>query len=71
MTKFHEEQIPPDRLDRQHYLSEALQVQYEDVRQGPQAELDAALLKLLTVRTAPGIIWSKLEPSMEKMTRDY
>lgn len=69
MTKFHDGQLPA-RPSRRHYLSEALQVQYEDVRQGPQTELDAALLKLLTVRTAPGIIRSKLEPLMAKMTRD-
>lgn len=43
------------------YLSEAFQVKYEDVWQGPQAEFDAALLKLLTVWTAPCIIRSKLK----------
>lgn len=43
------------------YLSEAFQVKYEDVWQGPQAEFDAALLKLFTVWTAPCIIRSKLK----------
>lgn len=41
-------------------LSKAFQVKYEDVWQRPQTEFDAALLKLLTVRTSPCIIWSKL-----------
>lgn len=36
-------------------------MQDEDVRQGPETELDAALLKLLTVRTAPGVIRSELD----------
>lgn len=42
------------------YLTEALEVQYEDVRQCPQAELDAALLELLAVRAAPGVIGGQL-----------
>lgn len=42
------------------YLSEAFEVKNEDVRQGPQTELDAALLKLLAVRTSPGVIRSQL-----------
>lgn len=45
-------------------------MKYEDVRQGPQAELDAALLKLLTVRTAPRVIRSKLESAKTNMPRD-
>lgn len=38
------------------YLSKAFQMQYEDVRQSPQTELNAALLKLLTVRTSPRVV---------------
>ena len=36
-------------------------MEYEDVWQGPQAELDAALLELLAVRAAPGVIRSQLQ----------
>ena len=36
-------------------------MQYEHVRQRPQAELDAALLQLLAVGTAPGIVWGQLK----------
>ena len=36
-------------------------MKYENVRQGPQAEFDAALLELLTVWTSPCIIRGKLE----------
>lgn len=43
------------------YLSKPLEVQYEHIRQGPQAELDAALLQLLAVGAAPGIIRGQLE----------
>lgn len=43
------------------YLSEPLEVQDENVRQGPEAELDAALLQLLAVRTAPSVVWCQLE----------
>ena len=43
------------------YLSESLEMQYEHVRQRPQAELDAALLQLLAVGTAPGIVWGQLK----------
>lgn len=50
------------------YLSEAFQVQYEDVRQGPQTELDAALLKLLTVWTSPRVIRSKLKWMRKKIS---
>lgn len=49
------------------HLSEAFQVKYEDVRQGPQTELDAALLKLLTVRTPPRIIRSQLRSKWKKI----
>lgn len=42
------------------YLSEALQVEDQYVGEGPQAHLHHPLLKLLTVRTPPGIIRSKL-----------
>lgn len=44
------------------YLSEPLEVQYEHIWQRPQAELDAALLELLAVGAAPGVVWSQLEP---------
>lgn len=43
------------------HLSEPLQVQYEDVWEGPQAQLDAALLQLLAVGAAPGVIWGQLK----------
>lgn len=43
------------------YLSEPLEMQYEHIRQRPQAELNAALLQLLAVGTAPGIIWGQLK----------
>lgn len=43
------------------YLSEAFQVKDENVWQGPQAELDAALLELLAVWTSPCVIRSQLE----------
>ena len=49
------------------YLSKALQVKYEDVWQGPQTKLDAALLKLLTVWTAPCVIRSELKLMWEKI----
>lgn len=49
------------------YLSEAFQVQYEDVGQRPQTELDAALLKLLAVWTSPRVIRSELEPTSKKI----
>lgn len=42
------------------YLSEALQVKDENVGQGPQAELNAALLELLAVWTSPCVIRSQL-----------
>lgn len=45
------------------YLSEALQVKDEDVGKGPKAELNAALLELLAVRTSPCVIGSQLEHS--------
>lgn len=48
-------------VSRRRYLSEALQVKYEDVRQGPETELDAALLELLTVRTSPRVIRRQLK----------
>lgn len=43
------------------HLPEALQVEDEDVRQRPQAHLHHALLKLLAVRTPPGVIRGELE----------
>lgn len=43
------------------YLSEPLEVQYEHIWQRPQAELDAALLELLAVGAAPGVVWGQLE----------
>lgn len=43
------------------YLSEALEVKYEDVWQCPKTQFDAALLELLTVWTSPRIIRGKLE----------
>lgn len=36
-------------------------MQYKHIRQRPQAELNAALLQLLAVRTAPGIVWGQLK----------
>ena len=42
-------------------LPEPLEMQYEHIRQSPQAELNAALLQLLAVGTAPGIVWSQLK----------
>lgn len=36
-------------------------MQYEYIRQGPQAELNAALLQLLAMGTAPGIVWGQLK----------
>lgn len=47
------------------YLSEALEMEDQDVREGPQAHLHHSLLKLLTVGTLPGIIWSKLKSRRE------
>lgn len=43
------------------YLSEPLEMQYEHIRQRPEAELNAALLQLLAVGTAPGIVWGQLK----------
>ncbi len=43
------------------YLSEPLEMQYEHIRQRPQAELNAALLQLLAVGTAPGIVRGQLK----------
>lgn len=53
---------PPENLALPHppYLSKALEVKNEDVGQRPQTQLDAALLKLLAVRAAPGVIGGKL-----------
>ena len=48
------------------HLPEALQVEDEDVRQGPQTHLYHALLQLLTVRALPGVIWGKLVMGKEK-----
>lgn len=50
----------PETLFSCMYLSEAFEVENEDIGQGPQTELDAALLQLFTVRTPPGIIRSQL-----------
>lgn len=36
-------------------------MQYEHIWQGPEAELDASLLQLLAVGTAPGIVWGQLK----------
>lgn len=47
------------------HLSEPLQVQDEDVRQRPQAELDAALLQLLAVGAAPGVVGGQLEHTVQ------
>lgn len=52
------------------HLSEALQVEDEDVRQGPEAHLHHALLQLLTVGAFPGIVWGKLE-TKNKQTREH
>lgn len=43
------------------YLSEPLEVQYEHIRQRPEAEFNTALLQLLAVRTSPGIVWGQLK----------
>lgn len=43
------------------YLSEPLEMQYEHIRQRPQAELNAALLQLLAVGAAPSIVWGQLK----------
>lgn len=43
------------------YLSESLEMQYQHIRQRPQTELNAALLQLLAVGTAPGIVWGQLK----------
>lgn len=48
-------------------LSEAFQVQDENVWERPQAQLYAALLELLTVRASPCVIRSKL--SRKESTR--
>lgn len=50
---------------RRAHLSEPLQVQDEDVRQRPQAELDAALLQLLAVGAAPGVVGGQLEHTVQ------
>jgi len=51
-------QLPsPTATSTVAHLSEALEVEDEDVGQCPQTHLQHALLKLLTVGTLPGIIW--------------
>lgn len=47
--------------DNPKYLSEPLEMQYKHIRQRPQAELYPALLQLLAVGTAPGIIRGQLK----------
>lgn len=49
------------QLENPKYLSEPLEVQYKHIRQRPQAELYPALLQLLAVGTAPGIIRGQLK----------
>lgn len=48
------------------HLSEALQVEDEDVRQSPQTHLHHALLQLLAVGAFPGIVWGKLQTKTHK-----
>lgn len=43
------------------HLPEALQMDDEDIRKGPQTELHSALLKHLTVGASPSIIRSQLQ----------
>lgn len=47
--------------DNPKYLSEPLEMQYKHIRQRPQAELYPALLQLLAMGTAPGIIRGQLK----------
>ena len=42
------------------YLSEAFEMEDEDVWECPEAELDAPLLQLFTVRAAPGVVRGQL-----------
>lgn len=48
------------------HLSKPLEVQYENIRQGPQAEFDPTLLELPAMGAAPGIIWGQLEGIQEE-----
>lgn len=41
-------------------------MQYEYIRQCPQAELNAALLQLLAVGTAPGVVWGQLKQTQTR-----
>lgn len=43
------------------HLSEALQVEYQDVWKRPQAHFYHALLQLLTMRALPCVVWGQLE----------
>ncbi len=47
------------------HLSKPLEVQYENIRQGPQAEFDPPLLQLPAMGAAPSIIWGQLEGIQE------
>ena len=47
-------------VSRRGYLAEAFEVEDQDVWERPEAELDAPLLQLLTVRTPPRIVRSQL-----------
>lgn len=43
------------------YLSEPLEMQYEHIWERPQTELNTALLQLLAVGAAPGVVWGQLK----------
>lgn len=48
------------------YLSEALEVEDEDVGQRPQTHLHHPLLQLLTVGALPGVVGGQLESGRQR-----